>query len=702
MADSQQVGTISEAGLRPVLLQVLQSGLPVGILQVAGSTHSGAMLIRNGSIKAAISPAAKLHGMPALMQILASTEGKYRYSGNLPREPIKEIIDVDLGALLSWRNPAAAGDQPFLVEALAAVCATTELQEALRAYEEKRQTEAKKLNVVPGAWLDTKYDPDAPTRINMEAIKEIPTPSVEAPDREHTFPGDADWTASYPEVTLPKKRTWKQRLSVSVGIGLAVMMTVLVLTGLMLRQDSANQEYIRGTKNLQGSYYDLARKSFDKVLKLDPDNVDARLQRAKANVGLLDYPAALFDYDAVIKLHPDNISALNGRADTFYKQGNFKQALVAAQQALAVNPQHADSLLLSARAQIGLGEHLQAIEAASRLIEAKDKSGDLAAAYAVRGDALFQTKKFAEARNDYSSALEINGNDRSIFGKRARVEFELHNHNAAIADATQAIFADSTNPELHMLRGSSHEKLGQLDKALADYDKAVGLKPDLETYGARARMHVALKKFNRAVADLEQILKNPNAPAQYKDQLSSLQEKIKSLPVAQIDMEELVGKEEPTRVLTYEQMVQHGMQLLNANQSVQAVKVLLIAVKANPKDLQARRYLARAYARAGNSAQAIQEFKLQPSLENEDKFAYGTALYDLKQYRPATQFLNAVVSQSPDNHEARMLLIHSLLCLNEKPDALELCRVGLSRAQKAEDQEKFQKLYKAAQEWQPQ
>ena len=779
------VGEISASGLRSALDKILGSGIEVGILQVACPKKAGAIFIRAGAVKAAIAPSLQLQGIPALKQVLTATEGKYRFSTDTPREPIRETLNIDIGSLLSWRNPSDPEGLPSLTEALSVLSAAnaysswgcssevtrapsenpaanqTEaahrstadqfgLQEALARYEEQKKKEAE---LKGGAGSGNQSDSarqysleelkNIPTpskgrgeqaisqRFNTEELKAIPTPNTGAPDRVtggHRVTGAPSGSSGSPdaqiasgphknfptedgrkpmltmEVAKPSKvrRSW--HTFVSIGLPIALLGAAVLATNNMLQETNSTTQYNRGVKFLNDGYKELAKKSFDKVLEKDPKNTKALLQRAEARTQLNQLPAARRDYDMVLALDPKNIDAHSGRAAVYLKMRDFQHAVTAADEALRLNPDDTKSLLARATAYYALGIYPRTIDATTKIIKKKSAEG-LAAAYALRGDAQLKRKNYSAARDDYSEAVMLAAKDRSHYGQRALALFHLKQYADAAADSTQAIFGDPTSSSLHMLRGESYEKLGQLYKALQDYDEAVGLKPGIDTYAARARVHLALKNYNRAAADFEEIVKDPKAPPSFKTQLASVQQKIKAMPVAQIDIEKLVGKPEVTRQLTYEEMVKYGQSLVEADKPTDAIKYLSTAIKANPRDAAPRRYLARAYAAAGQGTAAIEQFKhvesLDQQLDPHDQLAYAEALGSMKQYKEAAAMLNALVSQDPDFHDARVLLIQCLLRMNDTANALELCRVGASRATSPNDIKRFQQLYQVATTWQP-
>jgi len=89
------------------------------------------------------------------------------------------------------------------------------------------------------------------------------------------------------------------------------------------------------------------------------------------------------------------------------------------------------------------------------------------------------------------------GNDR----------FNKHDYRGAIEAYTKAIESDSLNFPAWFHRGTAHEQLNELDLALADYDRAVGIAPGFSlAYHYRGHVHSHLAAADLAVADYDRAL----------------------------------------------------------------------------------------------------------------------------------------------------------------------------------------------------
>jgi tetratricopeptide (TPR) repeat protein len=125
------------------------------------------------------------------------------------------------------------------------------------------------------------------------------------------------------------------------------------------------------------------------------------------------------------------------------------------------------------------------------------------------GNDLFVKRNFVQALEAYSEAilfapLEKNfDKNRSIFYcNRAACLLELGRNDEAVKDCTQALEFDPNYVKALLRRSKAHEKLDQLEEALADLDAALvlepnmkGLRQDRNTMDARVKVkHEQLKE----------------------------------------------------------------------------------------------------------------------------------------------------------------------------------------------------------------
>jgi tetratricopeptide (TPR) repeat protein len=164
--------------------------------------------------------------------------------------------------------------------------------------------------------------------------------------------------------------------------------------------------------------YQGAIASYSEIIRLDPNNINAFEARGNTRFDLTDYLGAFADYDRVIRLY---------YPDQFYTEYSMSRN------------------------------------------------------YKNRGNARFALKDFQGAIVDYSESIRLGGGYYSsdAYHRRGNVKFELGRLQEAIEDYTQAINKNSLEtglmPRIYYDRGNAYVTLRDLDKAEADYKKAIEL-----------------------------------------------------------------------------------------------------------------------------------------------------------------------------------------------------------------------------------
>jgi tetratricopeptide (TPR) repeat protein len=196
--------------------------------------------------------------------------------------------------------------------------------------------------------------------------------------------------------------------------------------------------------------YDRAMADFTLAMGLDPRNPRYFCQRGDVlrRRGVLR--DAIADYNAALTRASGSICAYQGRAQTYLAQGNTQQALADIARALRSKPGSFQLLVL-------------------------------------RGRANNQAKLYEEAVADFSQALasksQINlpPTDRAaIRSERARALLKLDRSADARADVEEALRIEPENASAIATMASLEEHSGRMPEAIAFYNRALAIKPDLE------------------------------------------------------------------------------------------------------------------------------------------------------------------------------------------------------------------------------
>jgi tetratricopeptide (TPR) repeat protein len=140
------------------------------------------------------------------------------------------------------------------------------------------------------------------------------------------------------------------------------------------------------------------------------------------------------------------------------------------------------------------------------------KGNELSLAYALRGDAYFMGGDAAKARDDWRTGVEMDGQNAIALRGMAIISNMQRKFPEAMQYMERAIAASPNNPYLYITRGVLRlEDRRAVGLALADFDKAVTVKPDLASaYFYRGLANHMSGRFAQAKADYDKALEiNP-------------------------------------------------------------------------------------------------------------------------------------------------------------------------------------------------
>ena len=150
--------------------------------------------------------------------------------------------------------------------------------------------------------------------------------------------------------------------------------------------------------------YNRAIEDFDKVLVLQPDNVDALISHGNAYSQIGDNGRALADLDRAIHLAPDNAQAYVIRGLANNRRGQKQLAMQDYEAALKIAPRYPQALANRAALLSEEGRYDQAI---ADLDESLKADSDNPVAYYNRGYAHFAKHEYDKALADYDAAIKL-------------------------------------------------------------------------------------------------------------------------------------------------------------------------------------------------------------------------------------------------------------------------------------------------------
>ncbi|MBI9077247.1 MAG: tetratricopeptide repeat protein [Desulfatibacillum sp.] len=190
----------------------------------------------------------------------------------------------------------------------------------------------------------------------------------------------------------------------------------------------------------------------------------------------------------------------------------FLCAMVAASCASAPTPQEpvpGTTYFERAIDAAGKGRYLAAIDQYTRYIDLhKDAPQYAVPALNNRGTVYWTLKRYNEAIEDFSQAIEMDTASAPTFINRGNVYADMNEMDKAIQDYTQAIDLDANNGLAYSNRGLAWSALKRFDMAIPDLDKAIELGHEgiYKSLMKRGVIRFGTKDYEGAVEDFSRII----------------------------------------------------------------------------------------------------------------------------------------------------------------------------------------------------
>ena len=201
-----------------------------------------------------------------------------------------------------------------------------------------------------------------------------------------------------------------------------------------------------------------------------------------------------------------NFETLTQQAELYYAQGQLSKAIAYCRQALTLKPNWAPTYVTQANILQAQGKVSEAINLYYRAIELNP---DLSQAHINLGTMFYRQGKLEEAIASYHKAIQLQPEMAAAYWNLAKVWQQMGKSDEAIASRQKAL---ELNPnlggvEFNLSQGYILAKEGKLESAIAIWQAAIKLKPDLaEAYGQIGILLRNQGKFSEAIQNLKKAL----------------------------------------------------------------------------------------------------------------------------------------------------------------------------------------------------
>ena len=194
-------------------------------------------------------------------------------------------------------------------------------------------------------------------------------------------------------------------------------------------------------------------------------------------------------------------------------------------------------------------------------------------------------------------------------GKKGDFELAIEHFSRCLEEGELTTVSSVT---AHYNRGTAHQQNGELDEAIQDYDKVIGLDPNhLPTFYNRATIYESTGDYDRAIADYKEVIRlNPAHPYAHVNRGNSYQ-RLGQYDRAIQDYNEVI-RFYPQLPLAY---YNRGNAYYNKSQHAEAVQDYEEAIRLDPNYAQAYYSRGLVYYRENKRDRAFQDYNKAISID---------------------------------------------------------------------------------------
>lgn len=206
----------------------------------------------------------------------------------------------------------------------------------------------------------------------------------------------------------------------------------------------------------------------DSAIYFNPEEADFFVEKGKAQAQMGDKELAQKSYEKALELNPDHFLAIQRIA--FLSQNADEEALeeltIAIMESSPGNP---EPFKQRGYFRLMKSDPEGAVEDFNEVLFLDPE--DIETMY-YRGKANASLKNWDKAETDYSNSLEIGGPNAEVFLARGQARYLAKKLDAALADFTMAVFHDQANPSGYYHRGITLQRMGNIREACPDLLRA--------------------------------------------------------------------------------------------------------------------------------------------------------------------------------------------------------------------------------------
>jgi tetratricopeptide (TPR) repeat protein len=270
------------------------------------------------------------------------------------------------------------------------------------------------------------------------------------------------------------------------------LLCLLLASHWLYSQDDPQENFKFAKFNYDKENYEEALKFLDIALEVDDQYINAYYLRAETYYELGQYYNAILDINRIFKIdNSENISTTDyflSRGKSFLALDDYSNANADLKKSLSSNPHNAHTHYYLAKLRL-------------------------------------KTRNFEEALKHADTATMMNPNQAEFHAIKAEIKISKFEpvigskeYQEVLTELNKAIALDDQNPQYHELRGRFLKDMGEVDKAMEDFDAMIRLSPREENaYTSRGLIKMNRYDYRSAALDFtKSILLDPNIESNYR------------------------------------------------------------------------------------------------------------------------------------------------------------------------------------------
>lgn len=312
-----------------------------------------------------------------------------------------------------------------------------------------------------------------------------------------------------------------KRLNIYISLAIAIVFLAQVLNYKVFAgpfSGRVSKNHLKIEKLIEKGRYDQALKDINKILKDNPDDLNARAYLGSVYSAQYKLGAATREYGKVLAKDSDNAAAHNGLGLVYYRKTTSsdmqvrkniqklrEQALSEFLKAIKAAPTFYQAYNNAGIILFDQGRIPEAETCFEKALELKPNYSEAIENY---GKVLFAKNKPDEAIEQYKKAIKLNTKNSSAYYHLGEALIAKGAYSEAIKQLQTSLYLFPNSAPVHNMLGKAYEMQKNEPAAIAEYKKASMIKPDYpapylslaDIYKNRGDAEFAIAELRNALA----------------------------------------------------------------------------------------------------------------------------------------------------------------------------------------------------------